>query len=72
MTRREFADWQAFYRAWPFDDYHRHHRPAALIARSQGGGKIDDLLDWLQPPAWQDELSDADISTLKALGISRG
>lgn len=72
MTRREFNDWRDFYRAYPFDDLHRYHRPAALIARGHSGGKIDELLDWLQPPVWQEDFSAADIATIRALGISRG
>lgn len=71
MTRREFNDWMAFYRAYPFDDYHRHHRPAALIARQMGGGgRVEDMLDWLQPPAWQEGMSAADVATLRAFGIT--
>lgn len=72
VTRREFNDWRDFYRAYPFDDLHRYHRPAALIARGQGGGKIDELLDWLQPPVWAEEMSGADLATLRAFGITKG
>lgn len=71
LTRREYNDWLSYYRAYPFDDLHRYHRPAALIASRGGGAKIDDLIDWLQPPAWQEGMSAADVSTLRAFGISR-
>ncbi|MDD2728325.1 hypothetical protein [Malikia sp.] len=69
MTQREFRDWIAFYRANPFDDLHRYHRPAALVAQSMSGTNVQGLIDWLHPPQWQDDLSQADINTLRALGI---
>lgn len=71
MTQREFRDWIAFYRAHPFDDLHRYHRPAALVAQAMGGGEIQDKLDWLHPPQWSEELSAADVQTMRALGITR-
>ena len=69
MTQREFRDWIAFYRAYPFDDLHRYHRPAALVARSMSGADTQGLIDWLQPPDWQADFSQADVNTLRALGI---
>lgn len=40
-----------FYIRWPFDDFHRYHRPAALIgAINAGESQVQSLLDWLQPP----------------------
>lgn len=69
MSQREFRDWITFYRAHPFDDFHRYHRPAALISKSMSGGDIQELLDWLHPPEWQEDFSDADVKTLRALGI---
>lgn len=42
------------HRSWPFDDLHRYHRPAALIAGSLGGGDLV-RLEWLQPPPAYDE-----------------
>ena len=59
------------YRAHPFDDMHRHHRPAALGARSMRGGEMQPLLDWLHPPEWAEDLSQSDINTLRALGIKQ-
>jgi hypothetical protein len=50
MTQAEFMRWAEFYRAQPFDDFHRFHRPAALVAGSFGGGDMQARLDWLQPP----------------------
>ena len=72
MTRREFNDWVAFYRAHPFDDMHRYHRPAALVAHRMSRGDMQELIDWLHPPEWQEDFSAADIATIRALGISRG
>lgn len=46
MTAPEFDTWKAFYAAHPFDDFHRYHRPAALISASFGGdydAKLDVL-----------------------------
>ncbi len=72
MTAAEFARWVAYYRRHPFDDRHRYHRPAALVARSMSGADINDLLDWLHPPAAAEGLSEADLRTLKAFGIRPG
>lgn len=55
MTQAEFQQWIDFYRSWPFDDFHRFHRPAALIAGSLGGGDLTARLDWLQPSPAYDE-----------------
>lgn len=69
MPQREFQDWCAFYRRWPFDDMHRYHRPAALVSMSLGGGDIQERLDWLQPPAWAATYSSADLRTMRAFGL---
>ena len=74
MTRREFLSWIEVYRRWPFDDLHRYHRPAALIAHSVAGEPTDKLIEYLQPkptPA-HDTLSDVDTRLLKQFGISCG
>lgn len=44
-----FQRWVAYFTLYPFDDYHRYHRPAALISVSLGGGELQDRLDWLHP-----------------------
>lgn len=52
ITPEEFRDWCEYYRRWPFDDFHRHHRPAALVAHAMGGGDETAFaarLEWLQP-----------------------
>ena len=69
MPKPEFLAWIEFYRLFPFDDFHRFHRPAALIAHSFGGGDIQLRLDWLQPDARNADLDDADLKTLRAFGF---
>ena len=73
LSHREFVAWIEFYKLQPFDDMHRIHRPAALIARSMGGTEIEHLLQWLQPPPVSvdtpEGLSAADLATLNAFGI---
>ncbi|MDM0024074.1 hypothetical protein [Variovorax saccharolyticus] len=69
MTLPEFADWITFFKAQPFDDFHRFHRPAALVAGSLGGGDLQPRLDWLQPPP-DDGLNDADRDLFKAAGFT--
>jgi hypothetical protein len=69
MTQAEFARWVEFYRMSPFDDLHRYHRPAALVAGAAGGAKVPDLLEWLAPEPVPVGLSKADIATMKALGV---
>lgn len=71
MTMPEFLGWREFYRMYPFDDYHRHYRPASLIAASMAGGKVEPMLEWLQPDPTIKDMSDADLNTLKAFGFKR-
>jgi hypothetical protein len=69
MTENEFSSWVEFYRLAPFDDLHRFHRPAALVARSFSGGDISNLLEWLQPKPETKDWTQADLNTFKAMGI---
>lgn len=69
MSEVEFRSWVEFYKLAPFDDLHRFHRPAALIARSFSGGEVSDLIEWLQPRPRTKEWNQADINTFKAFGI---
>jgi hypothetical protein len=50
MSYSEFNSWVQFFKRWPFDDFHRFHRPASLIAASMAGQDIEKLQDYLQPP----------------------
>lgn len=72
MSQKEFDAWVDYYSEFPFDDYHRHYRPAALIAKSMSGGEIINLLEWLQPPpkVTDGEYSEADLATFKAFGMT--
>lgn len=69
MTQAEFVQWREFYRRYPFDDFHRFHRPAALVAGAFGGGDMTARLEWLQPPVWDGDYSEADMNTFKAFGF---
>lgn len=56
----------------PFDDLHRFHRPAALVATCLTGDKIENMLEWLHPKynsAAESEFSEADMNTFKAFGV---
>lgn len=70
MTEAEYMRWLEFYRAYPFDDLHRFHRPHALLAKVMGGGEVDGYIDWLQPPP-DDGLTSADKDLFKAGGVTR-
>jgi hypothetical protein len=70
MSQSEFQRWIQFYREQPFDDFHRYHRPAALVSVSLAGGDIKERLEWLQPEPIPDGLDRADVATIKALGFS--
>lgn len=56
--------WRAFYRLFPFDDLHRFHRPAALVASSMGGD-LKSRLAWLQPEPPAAGRTDADSNTIR-------
>lgn len=84
MSRAEFSRWVEFYNREPFDDYSRHHRPAAMVAHMAGGGGLESLLRWMSQrhstEADSAETSDdqpvnasgytaADIATMRGLGM---
>ena len=54
---------------YPFDDLHRFHRPAALVAGAFGGGDMKARLNWLHPDPAEAGWSDADIRTFAAFGM---
>lgn len=82
MSRNEFSAWCEYYLSHPFDDFHRFHRPAALVASSMAG-TVEDKLAWLAPalaalpseelagPEAERQYSQADLNTFKALGMTR-
>ncbi|MFC0677528.1 hypothetical protein ACFFGH_06645 [Lysobacter korlensis] len=63
MGEAEFDAWREFYRLYPFDDLHRFHRPAALMACSGVSGSLDQAIEqrlkWLQPDP-SDRFADTD------------
>lgn len=71
MTQAEFQSWAAFYRDSPFDDLHRFHRPAALVAASVSGD-LRGKLDFLAPEPQPENMTGADLATLRAFGIKPG
>lgn len=75
MPKREIEAWREFYQLYPFDDFHRFHRPAALIASSHPGTTaMTDLitrrLEWLAPKPLVPDFNDADQRTLAAFGMT--
>jgi hypothetical protein len=70
MTRKEFLDWVEFNKNFPFDDLHRFHRPAAVIAASMGGkDAYQKALDHLAPEPVPEGMSAVDFSVYKAFGM---
>lgn len=67
MTQPEFLAWMEFFRLYPFDDFHRYHRPAAMVGASMSGD-LQQRLDWLQPDPRNAGISEADVATLRAFG----
>lgn len=68
MSHPEFMRWAEFYKDFPFDDFHRYHRPAAIGAVGSVNMKFEDILDWLQKPQTPEGMTDVDMSVIKALG----
>ncbi len=68
MSNAEFTRWIEFYKLYPFDDYHRFYRPAALVSASMGGS-VEKSLEWLQPEPIAGDYSEVDVSILKAFGL---
>ena len=66
LTEEEFREWMDFFTLYPFDDFHRFHRPAALVSIGLAGGDVADRLEWLQPDPLTADMSDVDRSIIKA------
>jgi len=72
MSQREYLSWVRFYRLFPFDDLHRFHRPAALIASADAKDRqaaINGAIDWLQPDPRNEGMNNADMNTMRAFGF---
>lgn len=48
MSAQEWDCWLAYYQQFPFDDFHRFHRPAAMVGASMAGD-YKDKIAFLQP-----------------------
>jgi hypothetical protein len=71
MTVAEFKAWAEFYGHYPFDDLHRFHRPAAVIAASMGAkDAYQKALDHLAPEPIPEGMSAVDLSVYKAFGMA--
>lgn len=68
MTAEEFDIWAAYYRLHPFDDVHRIHRPAAVVASAMSG-RYENKLRFLAPEPRPEGYSRADLNTLQAFGL---
>lgn len=68
MSNAEFERWAAYYRAHPFDDMHRYHRPAALLA-AQKGVDVQTALDFLHPPQLPEGIDAVGLSVMRAFGV---
>lgn len=69
MTQAEFGAWVQFYRQHPFDDVHRYHRPAALVAASMSGD-FKERLDFLAPQPVPAGYAQAELNTFAAFGFT--
>lgn len=69
MTIVEFRRWRDFYLDNPFDDHHRYHRPAALVANQMSGIDFKKALE-ISENKPEEEMSDVDASIFKILGGS--
>jgi hypothetical protein len=75
MSQAEFLAWRRFYRHFPFDDLHRFHRPAAVLACSHPAiAEPDEVyerrLRFLAPGFdAASGVTDADRNTMRAFGF---
>lgn len=71
MTEKEYSSWIMFNQLFGIDDYARIHRPAALLAAVVGGGKFQEMVEFLQPGRGGEAMNDADANTMRAMGFAR-
>lgn len=73
LTNKEYLDWVAYYKSYPFDDFHRFHRPAALLVSRGKNEQLDAALKFLDINSVlpgeinMDEMSEADMSIIQNL-----
>jgi len=70
MSYDEFQSWLEFFDLFPFDDYHRFYRPAALVAGAMSGDgeAMHARLEWMQPDPKLRGLNEVERSILRAFG----
>jgi hypothetical protein len=68
MSQREFRAWVHFYRQNPFDDLHRYHRPAAMVASAMSGSYAE-RIKFLAPDPVPEGYSQAELNSFAAFGI---
>jgi hypothetical protein len=68
MSQAEFRAWVHMYRQQPFDDLHRYHRPAALVASAMSGNYTE-RIRFLAPEPVPEGYSEAELRTFSAFGI---
>lgn len=76
MDQAELLEWVEFYKLFPFDDLHRFHRPAALVATAGAAPKdrmkaVAASVDWLQPEPTLTGLSSVDVDMMRLMGFNR-
>lgn len=69
MSQKDYEGFRQFYQLFPFDDHHRVHLPAAVIAASMGV-KMEDALKVLDPPPNESGWSQAELNSFKSHGIT--
>jgi len=70
MSQQEFTMWTEFYKLYPFDNYHVHQRPAAMLAAVTGRVEIEKIAEWLKKPigGGNKEFDSTDMSIIETLG----
>lgn len=71
MSTPEFLTWIEFHKLYPLDDYHRLFKPAAMLAAVHTkDGKLQPFIDMLSPDPRNAGLSEADLNSMRAFGVS--
>lgn len=71
MTNKEYLDWVAYYKTYPFDDFHRFHRPTALIVSRGKQDQLEEALKYLDVNSVipgeidMEQLSESDMSVIQ-------
>lgn len=69
MPRKDYEAFRQFYQLFPFDDHHRFHKPAAVIAASMGM-KMEDSMRVLDPPPNESGWSQAELNSFRSGGVT--